>query len=223
LLVAPSRPPVAEAAPSSEPEVAAPRAASSAAAPKKSADLTRNECVAQHFPPEAFDGVQDFAFVCEEGEFPAIARRLSSMVIAGDAPALRDGGVGASDAGIAVDVVRLSGMRVGDAGAGSGLEWYELPATAIIRKACCPNASPAVVPETQGWCEQVQSVLRRMADDSARAMDLSPAARNYDKAVNCLVANKVKHPYAYAGPPSPASRAAFQQFLGRAAIISTRR
>jgi hypothetical protein len=114
-------------------------------------------------------------------------------------------------------------MRVGDAGVGSGLEWYELPATAIIKKACCPNSAPVIVPETQGWCEQIQSVVRRMAEDSARAMDLSPSARNYDKAVNCLVANKVKHPYAYAGPPSPTSRAAFQQFLGRAAIISTRR
>lgn len=221
LFVAPSPQPVAEAAPSSAPELPAPRTAPSRAVPQKSADLTRNECVAQHFPPDAFDGQPDFAFVCEEGDFPAIARRLSSLVLVADGPASRDGGVG--DGGMALDVVRLSGMRVGDAGVGSGLEWYEIPATAIIRKACCPNASPVVVPETTGWCEQIQSVVRRMADDSARAMDLSPAARNYDKAVNCLVANKVKHPYAYVGPPSPASRAAFQQFLGRAAIISTRR
>jgi hypothetical protein len=223
LLVAPAARPVAEAAPSSAPEPPAPRPVASRALPRKSADLLRNECVAQHFPPDAFDGQPDFAFVCEEGEFPAIARRLSSMVLVGDAPAFKDGGVSSSDAGIALDVVRLSGMRVGDAGVGSGLEWYELPATAIIRKACCPSSSPVSVPESQGWCEQIQSVVRRMADDSARAMDLSPSARNYDKAVNCLVANKVKHPYPYAGPPSPASRAAFQQFLGRAAIISTKR
>lgn len=221
LLVAPAKPPVAEAAPSSTAQVPAPRAAPSPAGPRKSADLVRNECVAQHFPPDAFDGQPDFAFVCEEADFPGTARRLSSLVIVGDAPALRDGGVG--DGGIALDVVRLSGMRVGDAGVGSGLEWYELPATAIIKKACCPNSSPVILPETTGWCEQVQSVVRRMADDSARAMDLSPAARSYDKAVNCLVANRVKHPYSYAGAPSAASRAAFQQFLGRAAIISTRR
>jgi hypothetical protein len=189
---------------------------------RKSADLTRNECVAQHFPPDAFDGQPDFAFVCEDADFPATARRLGSMVMVGDA--LSDGGVG-SDAGMTVDVLRLSGMRVADAGIGpgSGLEWYELPATAIIRKACCTNAAPVIVPETVGWCEQLQGVIRRMADDSARAMDLSPAARNYDKAVNCLIANRVKHPYTYVGAPSAASRAAFQQFLGRAAIISTKR
>jgi hypothetical protein len=184
--------------------------------------VTRNECVAQHFQTDAFDGQPDFAFVCEDADFPGTARRLSSMVLVGDTLSLRDGGVG-SDAGIALDVVRLSGMRVGDAGVGSGLEWYELPATAIIRKACCPNSLPVILPETAGWCEQIQAVVRRMADDSARSMDLSPAARNYDKAVNCLVANRVKHPYAYLGAPSAVSRAAFQQFLGRAAIISTRR
>jgi hypothetical protein len=223
LLVAPSSKPIAEAVPSARAEEAVPRVPAPLP-PPKSADLTRNECVAQHFPPDAFDGQPDFAFVCEDAELPTTARRLGSMVLVGDAPTLRDGGVG-SDAGIAVDVLRLSGMRVADAGVatGSGLDWYELPATAIIRKACCTNSSPVVLPEMPGWCEQLQGVIRRMADDSARAMDLSPAARNYDKAVNCLVANRVKHPYAYAGAPSAASRAAFQQFLGRAAIISTKR
>jgi hypothetical protein len=221
LLVAPGSKPLAEAAPSSAPKPAAPRVARKTE-PKKSAEVTRNECVAQHFPHDAFDGRPDLAFVCEDGDFPATARRLSAMVLVGDAPPFRDGGVG-SDAGIALDVVRLSGMRVGDAGVGSGLDWYELPATAIIRRACCPGSSPVTLPETVGWCEQLESVVRRMADDSARAMDLSPAARNFDRAVNCLLANRVKHTYAYAGAPAPASRAAFQQFLGRAAIISTRR
>lgn len=220
LLLSPGSKPVAQAAPSSAPEPAPPRVVPRAA-PKKNAELSRNECVAQHFPADAFDGQPDFAFVCEDADFPATARRLSSMVLVGDAPVLRDGGVG--DAGITPDVVRLSGMSVADAGSGSGLEWYELPATAIIRKACCPSSAPVILPETSGWCEQIQSVVRRMADDSARAMDLSPAARSYDKAVNCLIANRVKHPYPYVGAPSPASRAAFQQFLGRAAIISARR
>jgi hypothetical protein len=223
LLVSPTSKPEANVAPSSAPEVPAPRVVPPSA-PKKSADLTRNECVAQHFPPDAFEGQPDFAFVCDDTDFPATARRLSSLVLVGDAPPLRDGGA-ASDAGIALDVVRLSGMRVADAGvgSGSGLDWYELPATAIIRKACCSNSSPVILPETAGWCEQIQAVVRRMADDSARAMDLSPAARSYDKAVNCLIANREKHPYAYAGAPSATSRAAFQQFLGRAAIISTKR
>jgi hypothetical protein len=222
-LLSSSPKPVADAAPSSAPDVPIPRVAA-ASAPIKNADVTRDECVAQHFPPDAFEGRPDFAFVCEDAELPAMARRLGSMVLVADAPTQRDGAVG-SDAGIAVDVLRLSGVRVPDAGTafGSGLEWYELPAIAIIRKACCTNSSPVVLAETAGGCEKLQGAVRRMADDSARAMDLSPATRNYDKAVNCLIANRVKHPYAYGGAPSAASRAAFQQFLGRAAIISTKR
>ncbi len=190
--------------------------------PQKNPALVRNQCVAEHFPPDSFDGLPDFAFVCEDGDFPAIARRLSDMVVLRDPATLPDAG-GATDGGMSLDVVRLSGMRVADGGVGSGLGWYELPATAIIRKACCSDASPVVAPETPGWCEQLQSVLRRMADDSAKSMDLAPAGRAYYRAVNCLVANHVRHPYTYSGAPDAASRAAFQQFLGRAAIISARR
>jgi hypothetical protein len=79
------------------------------------------------------------------------------------------------------------------------------------------------MPENKGWCDQIQSVIRSMADDSAKSVDLAPAARTFLKTVNCVVENHGFHAYAYKGPPSPASRAAFQQFLGRAAIVSARR
>jgi hypothetical protein len=130
----------------------------------------------------------------------------------------------APDAGLPVEVVRLSGGRRADGGVrGSGLDWYELPATAIIRKSCCPNSSPVILPELPGWCEQLQSVVRRLADDSAKSVDLGPGARSFDRAVGCLFAGHVKHGYGYPTAPSPASRAVFQQFLSRAAIASTKR
>ena len=121
------------------------------------------------------------------------------------------------------------GAEVGkaDAGAGgahvSGLDWYELPAAAIIRRSCCPNAAPVALPETPGWCEQLQAVVRRIADDSAKSGDLAPDARSFDKAVTCLFANKVARSYAYEKAPTEANRAAFQQFLSRAAISEARR
>jgi hypothetical protein len=63
-----------------------------------------------------------------------------------------------------------------------------------------------------------------MADDSSKAVDLAPAARAFDKAVTCLFANKIARPYAYdKQPPTDANRAAFQQFLGRAAVSDARR
>ena len=111
-----------------------------------------------------------------------------------------------------------------DAGVkGSGLDWYELPATAIIRRHCCAAAAPLTLPESAGWCEQLQSAVRRVADDSSKAVDLAPAARDFDKAVNCLFANKIARPYAYEKPPTDLNRAAFQQFLGRAAVSDARR
>ena len=87
----------------------------------------------------------------------------------------------------------------------------------------CPQAAPVILPETQGWCEQLQSVVRRMADDSAKSVDLAPGARAYDKAVGCLYANRVRHGYTYSVQPNAGSRALFQQFLSRAAVISARR
>jgi hypothetical protein len=41
--------------------------------------------------------------------------------------------------------------------------------------------------------------------------------------VACLFANTVARPYAYEKLPSEANRAAFQQFLSRAAISEARR
>jgi hypothetical protein len=62
-----------------------------------------------------------------------------------------------------------------------------------------------------------------MADDSSKSVDLAPVARTFDKAVGCLYGQRIRHAYTYAGPPTPANRASFQQFLGRAAIIGARR
>jgi hypothetical protein len=186
---------------------------------KRNADVVRNECVAGHFPTGAFEPQADFAFVCEDGDFPTTVARLFSMAKDPNAP---DGGPDAgTDAGLAV---RLTGSRRADGGASSsGLDWYELPATAIVRKTCCPSSSPAILPELPGWCEQLQSVVRRMADDSAKSVDLGPGARSFNRAVGCLYAGHVKHGYAYPSAPSAANRAVFQQFLSRAAIVSTRR
>jgi hypothetical protein len=205
-------------------EPALPLAAPPKPVVKRAADVVRNECVAEHFLPQTFESPQDFAFVCEDADFVAAAQRLYSLPLVDPAGLASDAGL--DDAGdaaaVAVDMVRLS-AKAGTGVRRTSLEWYELPATAIIRKTCCPNAAPIILPETQGWCEQLQSVVRRMADDSAKSVDLAPGARAYDKAVSCLYANRVRHGYTYSSQPTAASRAVFQQFMSRAAIISARR
>ncbi|HEY5373632.1 MAG TPA: hypothetical protein VIK01_08080 [Polyangiaceae bacterium] len=179
--------------------------------PKLSRGEARDACVASYFDPGAFGATQSFSFVCEDGDFREVASRLQQLA----RPV-----VPSTDAGAALAVETPHA----DAGAhGSGLDWYELPASAIIRKSCCDGATPITLPETPGWCEQLQTVVRRIADDSGKAGDLAPDARSFDKSVACLFANKVARAYAYEKAPSEANRAAFQQFLSRAAISEARR
>lgn len=177
--------------------------------PKLSAGERRDSCVASYFDPGAFDAGQNFGFVCADGDFRDVAVQLQRL-----ARTSRPRG----DAGSAPETAR------GDAGVHSSeLDWYELPATAIIRKSCCDGATPITLPETAGWCEQLQTVVRRIADDSGKAGDLAPGARAFDKAVACLFANKLGKLYGYEKAPTDANRQAFQQFLSRAAISEARR
>jgi hypothetical protein len=188
----------------------------------KDPETARDECVVAHFPPQSFEGRPSFSFVCGSENFREAAERLHAMV---REPALPDAGADAAsnvDAGLSVDVVR-AGRNAHGVAAGSRLGWYELPATAIIRKTCCPQAEPIVLHDTPGTCDKLQSVVRRLADDSAKSVDLAPVARSFDKAVGCLFVQRIRHGYVYERPPTPANRAHFQQFLSRSAIISARR
>ena len=196
------------APPTPQKEVAAPAAvlprASQPERPKLSAGERRDACVASYFDPGAFDAGQNFGFVCGDSDFRDVAVQLQRLV---RPTAARADGSGAPDAGVRA----------------SGLDWYELPATAIIRKSCCDGATPITLPVTPGWCEQLQAVVRRIADDSSKAGDLAPGARSFDKAVACLFANRVGKMYNYEKAPTEANRQAFQQFLSRAAISEARR
>ena len=181
--------------------------------PKQSPGEARDACVASYFDPGAFEPTQNFSFVCADGDFRELSVQLQRLVLP---PTLAAG----TDAGTATPAESARA----DAGPhGSGLDWYELPAAAIIRKSCCDGATPITLPETTGWCEQLQTVVRRIADDSGKSGDLAPDARSFDKAVSCLFANKVVRTYPYEKAPSEANRAAFQQFLSRAAISEARR
>jgi hypothetical protein len=189
---------------------------------KKDPEVVRDECVVAHFEQGALEEKSKLAFVCEDGDFRETTTRLHAMV---KVLTPMDAGSDASsaDAAIAVDTVRAATPELDGGEHGTALGWYELPATAIIRKACCPGAVPITLPPTPGWCEQLENVVRLMAEDSAKSVDLAPLGRRFDKAVGCLYAQRVRHGYTYGNPPTPVNRAAFQQFLGRAAITSTRR
>ncbi len=184
--------------------------------PKQTPSEARDSCVASYFDPGAFDTGQSFAFVCGDGDFRDQAVQLQRLVHV--SPALAVGDAGAPVAAPSPESART------DAGArSSGLDWYELPAAAIIRKSCCEGAAPVTLPETTGWCEQLQTVVRRIADNSGKSGDLAPDARSFDKAVSCLFANRVARLYSYEKAPTDINRQAFQLFLSRAAISEARR
>ncbi|HEY4104070.1 MAG TPA: hypothetical protein VGM44_09270 [Polyangiaceae bacterium] len=208
-------------APDSEPpkpkpeEVPAPVVTQKAPQPERkklSPGEERDSCVASYFDQGALDPGQNFAFVCADGDFRDISAHLQQMARPTPDPAAEGGAPAPAEP-----------AHADTGGYNSGLDWYELPATAIIRKSCCPNVQALTLPETPGWCEQLQTVVRRIAEDSGKAGDLAPDARAFDKAVSCLFANKVARPYVYEKAPSDANRAAFQQFLSRAAISEARR
>lgn len=184
------------ALPSEASEVVRPQELVKAPASKPKVDplVERNACVRSYFAEDAENHFGELGFVCEDGEFRELSRALFARAAGGS------GGAAESELG-----------------------WYELAATGIIRKGCCPGVLPPILPETKGWCEQLQTVVRRIAEDSAKSGDLAPAARSFDKAVTCLFANKTARPYLYNMPPSDAHRRAFQQFLSRAAISEARR
>lgn len=207
--------PAAELAPT--PTKAAPPASARPAKKRLSAVEERDACVISYFPEGSFTGSPNFEFVCSDKDFREIATLLNDLVVP-PVMAGAGGGAGVVDAGTPAEALKADGGVKG-----SGLDWYELPATAIIRRNCCAAAAPLTLPESAGWCEQLQSAVRRVADDSSKAVDLAPAARDFDKAVNCLFANKIARPYKYEKTPTDANRAAFQQFLGRAAVSDARR
>lgn len=213
------------------PEVAAPKQASSAAVsrPPSSPAQSLNACVRSYFAEGTFAPGAQFDFVCAAGDHRDTTNKLYELSEAkADLEAERLAAQAASaqpekpDGGFQVDTV------MGDAGGGRirrPLGWYELLSTAIVREGCCPNAAPVKLPETTGWCEQLQDVVRDLADDSARAGDLAPRVKRFDKAVDCLFANRVRRPYNEykTAPLTPEARSAFQQFLAHAAVSDAQR
>jgi hypothetical protein len=188
----------------------------------------RSVCIQSYFRPDTIAGGTDLGFVCTEEDFLAVNRRLNGdFLVAAPATGL------AAAAGMgAVDLVPERGpsptspamvVRSGAAGKGWQLGWYELVATAIIRQNCCREAAPIKLPESTGWCQQLQTVVRRIAVDSVKVGDISPGVRTFDESVTCLLAQGRPVVYPYKTAPTSLQKSAFQQFLKHAAEVDARR
>lgn len=217
----------AAAAKSSVPAPAESASAAAASQRKLTPEESTNACIASYFEAGTFvPGVQ-LGFVCEAGDHREMTEKLYELSEAkADMKRKADQAGHAPDAGKAAEGFKVDTVT-GDAGVEDvrrPLGWYELLSSAVIRKGCCPTAAPVKLPETKGWCEQLQDVVRDLAEDSARSGDLAARAKRFDKAVDCLFANHVKRPYTYKGEPiAEVHQSAFQDFLAHAAISDAKR
>ncbi len=211
-------------------------AAAAAESPERtpSKKLSKSErlsaCVGSYFADGQFAEGTDFSFVCTARPLHETAKQLYEKAersldakprqpSEGTTPGPADK-AGTEGTSLPVDVVH------GDPGRQRRpLGWYELLSTAIVQRSCCSSPPDASLPKTRGWCDQLEDVVRDLAEDSARSADLSPRIKRFDRAVDCLYANNIDIPFAdYKERPIDATQeAALQQFLSRAAMSEAKR
>lgn len=200
---------------------APPPTAASGAKPPVSPDLTpteqRAQCAASYFEADILAREKNLDFLCSTEDFRQVSARLFSLARPERAADEGDAGV-TTDAGAAAQ-----GIVVRSDGDAFDLGWYELAATAIVRTTCCPKAAPISLPQSEGWCQQLQGQVRVIADASRKPVDLSPYGRKFDDAVQCLYSTGTKRPYDYKDLPTDAQRQAFQRFLKHAAESDSKR
>ncbi len=204
--------------PSSEPVLVA--SSNAVERPRRSATEERSQCIRSYYRPETIAERIDLGFVCTEEDFLAVNRRLNEDVMMA-----QSGVAGVAAAGAPSEVPTNPAMviRSGVTAKGWQLGWYELVATAIIRQNCCREAAPIKLPESTGWCQQLQAVVRRIAADSVKVGDISPGVRVFDEAITCLMAQGRHTVYPYKAVPTSLQKLAFQQFLKHAAEVDARR
>jgi serine/threonine protein kinase len=219
------------------PQAAAPEPSvvATAAAPRKPTPATRklnkaeklDACVRSFFEDDQFAADADFSFVCQEGPMDGPSRQLHELAasktdarIAAETAAASGAATAAATAAPSkeADVVRAGRTR-------RPLGWYELLASAIVRRSCCQPPPPVDLPKTPGWCDQLDDVVDNLAEDSARSGDLAPRVKRFDRAVDCLYANRVQAPYPDFAPRplDEAQRTALQRFLAHAAVSEAKR
>lgn len=189
--------------------------------PKLTPAQRQRACTESYFEEGTFQPEASLEFVCQDGPLHLTARQLYEL-----AEAKMDARLAQQAAEVAQappeNVLQgdVRGTRVRRA-----LGWYELLSTAIVRRSCCSPVPPVELPKTPGWCAQLDDVVEDLAEDSARSADLAPRVKRFDRAVDCLYANRTPIPYEDYGPRplDDVQRAALQNFLSLAAMSEAKR
>ncbi len=99
----------------------------------------------------------------------------------------------------------------------SGLDWFEMAATATVRAGCCPApVKRPQLPDAPGSCPQLADVLEKLPA-LARSGSNKQAASSWDNAVTCMYKHGIPRRYSYGKQPTGSNQYMFEQFLTRAA------
>lgn len=204
--------------------------------PRLTARQEQAACIHSYFRPNSLVERADLDFVCSEEDLLIVNRRLHDELTVEPGLSVPNTNASVPSTAAVAEATAQKGMagqgnseapymiiRSGAAGKGWQLGWYELVATGIIRQNCCREAAPIRLPETTGWCQQLQTVVRRIAAESVKVGDISPGVRAFDEAITCLLAQGRHLSYPYKTAPTSAQKSAFQQFLKHAAEVDARR
>jgi serine/threonine protein kinase len=192
--------------------------------------MARDQCIRSYFPTDAFGTESELEFVCKNANLLDVAQRLNALAAAapgspsdGGAQSARSNNPSPRSTLPAAASNELVVTPRGISARAWQLGWYELIATGIIQRSCCPEPPAIKLPVSTGWCQQLQTVVTNIANLSTKPGDLSPAVRAFDETITCLASQGKHTVYPYKAVPTSVQKAAFQQFLTRAAEMDARR
>jgi len=117
-------------------------------------------CMAGYLPKGTFTKAPDVEWLCSETDPRAGADKLHGIIVSAGPKA------GASDA-----------MKIF-----SRIGWYAMPAFAVVRAGCCPDAAPLSLPE--GHCD-MDKKLRDVGDAVVSSHDVNEPLKAYTESIHC--------------------------------------
>jgi hypothetical protein len=117
-------------------------------------------CMASHLPKGTFGKTPDVEWLCGETDPRAGAEKLHAAIVA-DAPK-----------GTVTDAMKIF-SRIG---------WYAMPAFAVVRTGCCPDAKALTLPEDH--CSMANA-MQGVGDAVEQAKDVAEPLKKYTDSIHC--------------------------------------
>jgi eukaryotic-like serine/threonine-protein kinase len=122
-------------------------------------------CVAGYLPKGAFVARPKLDWLCDEPDPRLGAERLRTAIVQGGAQVQ------------VTDAMKLF-SRIG---------WYDMPAYAVLRGGCCPDAKPIELPPPVETCADMGQAIRDIAKNVLASQSADEPIERYGKSVDCEV------------------------------------